>query len=109
MVAWVEGYKQSPWSCPLRRYSRRYGHEGGRHGRATRVWGKHLGEIRANKGCMVGARSGHRRAAEPNKRGGKRLKGPSPYDGPGEWLNDDARRAQDEMFERCEAGFDSAR
>ena len=29
MVPWVEGYKQSPWSCPLRRYSRRYGDEGG--------------------------------------------------------------------------------
>jgi len=75
----------------------------------TRVWGKHLGEVRANKGCMVGARDGHRRAVEPNKRGGKREKGPSPYDGPGEWLNDDARWAQDEMFERCEAGFGSAR
>jgi len=75
----------------------------------ARVWGKHLGEIRAIKGCMVGARSGHRRAAKPNKRGGKRVKGPSPHEGPGEWLNDDARRAQVEMFERCEAGVGNAR
>lgn len=75
----------------------------------ARVWGKHLGEIRANRGCMVGARSGHRRAEKPNKRGGKRVKGPSPHEGPGEWLNDDARGAQVEKFERCEAGVSSAR
>ena len=36
-----------------------------------RIWGKHLGEIRAANGCMVGARSGHRRVAEPQARGGK--------------------------------------
>ena len=75
----------------------------------ARVWGKHLGEIRANRGCMVGVRSGHRRAEKPNKRGGKRVKGPSPHEGPGEWLNDDARGAQVEKFERCEAGVSSAR
>ena len=33
IVAWVEGFKQSPWSIRSRRYSRRYGYEGGRHGR----------------------------------------------------------------------------
>ena len=68
-----------------------------------RVWGKHLGEIRANKGAMVGARSGHRRAEKPMQRGGMKVKGPAPWVGEGEWLNADARVAQELKFERCEA------
>ena len=68
-----------------------------------RVWGKHLGEIRANKGAMVGARSGHRRAEKPMQRGGMKVKGPAPWVGEGEWLNVDARVAQELKFERCEA------
>ena len=68
-----------------------------------RVWGKHLGDIRANKGAMVGARSGHRRAENPMKRGGLQVKGPAPWVGEGEWLNADARVAQVLKFERCEA------
>ena len=65
--------------------------------------GKHLGEIRANKGRMVGARSGHLRAENPMKRGGLQVKGPAPWVGEGEWLNADARVAQVLKFERCEA------
>ena len=68
-----------------------------------RVWGKHLGEMRANKGAMVGARGGHRRAEKPAQRGGMKVKGPAPWVGVGEWLNADARVAQVLKFERCEA------
>ena len=59
-----------------------------------RVWGKHLGDIRAAKGCMVGARVGHRSSVEPTERGGVRERGPAPWTGEGQWLNDDARPAQ---------------
>ena len=68
-----------------------------------RIWGKHLGDIRAAKGTMVGARTGHRRGEEPQPRGGPRERGPAPYEGEGKWLNDDARAAQVAKFERCEA------
>ena len=68
-----------------------------------RVWGKHLGESRVNKGGMVGARSGHRRPENPTKRGGLKVKGSAPWVGEGEWLNNDARVAQLLKFERCEA------
>ena len=68
-----------------------------------RVWGKHLGEMRASKGAMVGARSGHRRSETTMKRGGMKVKGPAPWVGEGEWLNADARVAQVLKFERCEA------
>ena len=52
---------------------------------------------------MVGARSGHRRAAEVGQRGGVRERGPAPWDEEGEWINDDARPAQRAKFERGEA------
>ena len=68
-----------------------------------RIWGKHLGEIRAARGCMVKARSGNRRAAEPQACGGKREQGPAPWVGEGEWLNANARSAQDVKLERCAA------
>lgn len=68
-----------------------------------RVWGRHLGEIRAAKGRLVGGRMGHRSAAEVGQRGGVREKGPAPWDAEGEWLNDDARPAQRAKFERGEA------
>ena len=69
-----------------------------------RVWGRHLGEIRMAKGCMVGARSGHRRrAAEPMARGGKREAGPAPWEGGSQWLHADAHLAQGLNFERCAA------
>ena len=67
----------------------------------TRIWGKHLGEIRAAKGTMVGGRSGHRRAEEPRKIGGPQVKGQAPWEGEGEWLNADARPAQARKFKRC--------
>ena len=57
----------------------------------------------ANKGAMVGTRSGHRRAEKPMQRGGMKVKGPAPWVGEGEWLNADARVAQELKFERCEA------
>ena len=68
-----------------------------------RVWGKHLGEMRASKGAMVGAHSGHRRSETTMKRGGMKVKGPAPWVGEGEWLNTDVRVAQVLKFERCEA------
>ena len=68
-----------------------------------RIWGKHLGEIRAANGRMVGVRRGGRREAEPQARGGKRERGPAPWEGEGEWLNADACLAQKAKFERCEA------
>ena len=69
-----------------------------------RVWGKHLGEIRANKGRMVGARRGHRRAEKPSDNwGGLQEKGSAPWVGEGEWLNADARMAQAQTFEQLEA------
>ena len=71
-----------------------------------RVWGKHLGEIRKNKGCMVGARSGNRRAAEPGKRGGHRERGPCPYKQDMEemeWLHPDARMALDQQIAKAVA------
>ena len=44
-----------------------------------RLWGRHLGEIRMAKVCMVGAQSGHHRSAEdPMAPGGKREAGPAP-------------------------------
>lgn len=68
-----------------------------------RVWGKHLGEIRANKGRMVGARSGHRRAEKPSDNwGGLREKGSAPWVGEGEWLHADARMAQAQKFAQLE-------
>ena len=37
-------------------------------------------------------------------RGGVRERGPAPWTGEGQWLNEDARPAQRAKFERCEAG-----
>ena len=72
-----------------------------------RVWGKHLGKIWAARGCMVGARSGQRREAEPPARGGKRKRGPAPWEGESQWLNADARSGQEAKFERCAAAVGS--
>ena len=55
---------------------------------------------------MVGARSGHRNAAEVGQRGGVRERGPAPWEGEGEWINDDARPAQLAKFERAEGAAD---
>ena len=40
---------------------------------------------------------------KPMKRDGMKVKGPAPWVGEGEWLNADARVAQELKFERCEA------
>ena len=67
------------------------------------VLGEHLGEMRANKGIMVGARSGNCRAEHPMQRGGMKVKEPAPSVGEGGWLNADTRVAQVQKFERCKA------
>ena len=67
-----------------------------------RVWGKYLGEIWANTGAMVGARSGHRRSETTMKCGGMKVKGPATWVVEGEWLNTDACVTQLLKFERCE-------
>jgi hypothetical protein len=72
-----------------------------------RVWGQHLGEIRNVTGRMVGARVGHRGVEENKERGGKRVAGPAPWEGEGEWMNSDAHSAQEAEFERCMAGATS--
>ena len=94
----------------LRCWDSKHGTSGGAPSREIiiaghkRVWGKHLGEIRMAKGCMVGARSGHRRStAEPMARGGKREAGPAPWEGEGQWLHANAHLAQCLKFERCAA------
>ena len=70
-----------------------------------RVWGKYLGEMRANKGAMVGTRDGHRRSATPMNRDGMKVKGPTSWVGEGEWLNTDACVAQVLKFERREVNI----
>ena len=57
------------------------------------IWGKHMGEMRANKEAMMGTRSGHRRSKKPMKHGEMKVKGPVPWVGEGEWLNADTRVA----------------
>ena len=69
----------------------------------TRVWGKHLGEIRMVRGRSVGSRVGHRRMEKAMPRCGVRERGPAPYVGEGEWLHADARLGKDTKLERCEA------
>ena len=68
-----------------------------------RVWGKYLGEIWANTGAMVGARSGHRRSETTMKRGGMKLKWTALFVGKGGWLNADTRVVEVLKFERCKA------
>ena len=68
-----------------------------------RVWGKHLDEIRANKGCMVGASSGHRRAEKPSDNWSRlRERGSGTWVGEGEWLNANACMAQAQKFAQLE-------
>ena len=94
----------------LRCWDPEHGPSGGAPASATiiagheRVWGKHLGEVRAAKGCMVGPRMGLRRGTEAKARGGVRERGAAPWTGEGQWLNEDARPAQRAKIERAEAG-----
>ena len=67
------------------------------------VWWKHLGEIQANKGGMVGTRSRHCRSEKPIKYGVIKVKGPAPWVWEGEWLSANARVAQLLKFEWCAA------
>ena len=68
-----------------------------------RIWRKHLGKMRTNKGAMVGARSGHRGSTTTVQRGGMKVTGPALWVGKGEWLNADTCLAQVLKFERCKA------
>ena len=67
-----------------------------------RVWGRHLGDVRAANGRMVGSRSGHRRAEVAMPRGRSRTPGPAPWEGKELWMHPHARGALVAKFERCE-------